>query len=41
MAVAGSDRADIERRLAREFGVRDASGLLDELFSGRGGAEVT
>jgi hypothetical protein len=34
MAVAGSDRAEVENRLARDFGVRDAGHLLDELFSG-------
>jgi hypothetical protein len=38
MAVAGSDRAEVEHRLAREFGVRDADYLLDELFSREGAA---
>jgi len=32
MAVAGSSRAEIERRLQRQFGIVDAASVLDEVF---------
>ncbi len=34
MAIAGSSRAEIERRLRIQFGVRDADQALDEIFGG-------
>ena len=37
MAIAGSSRAEIERRLRIQFGVRDADLALEEIF---GGSEV-
>jgi hypothetical protein len=35
MAIAGSSRAEIERRLRIQFGVRDADQALDEIFGTR------
>jgi hypothetical protein len=32
MAVAGSSRSEIERRLQRQFGIVDAAAVLDEIF---------
>jgi hypothetical protein len=36
MAIAGSSRAEIERRLRSQFGVRDADLALDDIFGSRG-----
>ena len=35
MAIAGSSRQEIERRLRIQFGVRDANEALDEIFGSR------
>lgn len=35
MAIAGSSRAEIERRLRVQFGVQDATEALDEIFGNR------
>jgi hypothetical protein len=32
MAIQGSDRAEVEARLAREHGLADAGELLDDVF---------
>jgi hypothetical protein len=32
MAIAGSSRTEIERRLRIQFGVRDADQALDDIF---------
>ena len=38
MAIAGSSRSEIERRLRTEFGINDAARALDEIFgTQRGG----
>ena len=37
MAIAGSSRSEIERRMRTEFGIDDAAGALDEIFGTRRG----
>ena len=37
MAIAGSSRSEIERRMRTEFGINDAAGALDEIFGTRRG----
>jgi hypothetical protein len=32
MAVAGSERSDVDRHLRSEFELEDPSGILDEVF---------